>query len=114
MDGVRILSQKTTGSVSLIVPILFSIISLIVLLVIVVAIRRAVLDRDVSWLTLSLLPIIIFVVTVGLTVYSFRLYFAPIETTYKVILSDDVSVKEFYEKYKIISQEGEIYEVRER
>lgn len=36
------------------------------------------------------------------------------ETQYKVIISDEVSMNEFAENYKIISQEGKIYTVRER
>lgn len=33
---------------------------------------------------------------------------------YKVIISDDISFKEFYDKYEIIKVEGKIYTVRER
>ena len=36
------------------------------------------------------------------------------ETQYKVIISDEVSMNEFVEKYEIIDQEGKIYTVRER
>ena len=36
------------------------------------------------------------------------------ETQYKVIISDDVSLNEFNERYEIIDQEGKIYTVRER
>lgn len=36
------------------------------------------------------------------------------ETQYKVIISDDVSLNEFNERYEIIDQEGRIYTVRER
>ena len=32
----------------------------------------------------------------------------------KVIVSDEVSMNEFYEKYNVIEQEGKIYTVRER
>ena len=33
---------------------------------------------------------------------------------YKVTISDDVSLTEFYEKYEIIEQDGKIYTVKER
>lgn len=33
---------------------------------------------------------------------------------YKVIISDEVSMNEFLDKYEIIDQEGKIYTVRER
>lgn len=36
------------------------------------------------------------------------------EPHYKVIISDEVSMNEFLERYEIISQEGKIYTVRER
>ena len=35
------------------------------------------------------------------------------ETQYKVIISDEVSMNEFLERYEIIDQEGKIYTVRE-
>lgn len=36
------------------------------------------------------------------------------ETHYKVIISDEVSMNDFLERYEIIDQEGKIYTVRER
>lgn len=36
------------------------------------------------------------------------------ETRYKVTISDKVKMNEFYERYKIINQEGKIYTVEER
>ena len=36
------------------------------------------------------------------------------ETQYKVVISDEVSMNEFLERYEIIEQEGKIYTVRER
>lgn len=36
------------------------------------------------------------------------------ETHYKVIISDEVSMNEFSEKYEIIDQDGKIYTIRER
>ena len=35
------------------------------------------------------------------------------ETQYKVIITDEVPMKDFLDKYEIISQEGKIYTVRE-
>ena len=37
-----------------------------------------------------------------------------VETQYKVIVSDEVSVNEFLEKYKILDQEGKIYTIVEK
>lgn len=36
------------------------------------------------------------------------------EVVYKVIISDEVSFNEFYEKYEILQKEGEIYTITER
>lgn len=36
------------------------------------------------------------------------------ETQYKVTISDEVQMNEFFDKYEIIDQEGKIYTVRER
>ena len=36
------------------------------------------------------------------------------ETQYKVIISDETLMNEFYDKYEIIKQEGKIFTVRER
>lgn len=36
------------------------------------------------------------------------------ETHYKVIISDEVSMNDFLERYEIMDQEGKIYTVRER
>ena len=36
------------------------------------------------------------------------------ETRSKVIISDEVSMNEFIEKYEVLDQEGKIYTVRER
>jgi hypothetical protein len=35
------------------------------------------------------------------------------ENQYKVTISDEVQMNEFFEKYKIVDQEGKIYTVRE-
>lgn len=37
-----------------------------------------------------------------------------VETQYKVIVSDEVSMNEFLEKYKILDQEGKIYTIVEK
>ena len=37
-----------------------------------------------------------------------------VETSYKVLVSDEVTLNEFLDKYEIIDQEGKIYTVRER
>lgn len=36
------------------------------------------------------------------------------ETQYKVTISDEVSMNDFYERYEVIEQDGKIFTVRER
>lgn len=36
------------------------------------------------------------------------------ETQYKVAISDEVNMGDFFEKYELVDQEGKIYTVRER
>lgn len=36
------------------------------------------------------------------------------ETQYKVIISDEVSMTEFYERYEVIGQDGKIFTVKEK
>ncbi len=39
---------------------------------------------------------------------------ATYETQYKVTISDEVSMNDFYEHYEVIDQDGKIFTVRER
>lgn len=114
MEGIVVVSEVRLEHTPLVVPIMFVSIGLILLVVIALAIRLAIINKDVGWLVSTLLPLIVLVATVWLAVYSFTLYFEPVKTTYKVIVSDDVSVNKFLEKYEIVSIDGKIYEVRER
>lgn len=51
----------------------------------------------------------------GALIVGFNANGAPIEyeTQYKITISDEVSMNEFFERYEIINQEGKIYTVRE-
>ena len=61
-------------------------------------------------------------ITIGVVVGALFSYIAansaqePIayKNRYKVIISDKVSMNEFYERYEVIDQEGKIYTVEER
>ena len=114
MEGIVVVSEAMSEHVPLVVPIMFIGIGLILSVVIVLAIRLAIINEDAGWLVMTLLPLIVLVVTVWLAVYSFELYFEPVKTSYKVIVSDDVSVNKFLEKYEIIKQDGLVYEVKEK
>ena len=36
------------------------------------------------------------------------------ETRYKVLISDEVQMNDFFEKYEIVDQDGKIYEIKEK
>lgn len=36
------------------------------------------------------------------------------ETRYKVVISDEVQMNDFFENYEIVSQDGKIYEIKEK
>ena len=50
-----------------------------------------------------------FIVTLGITKTP-----TAYETQYKVTISDEVSMNDFYEHYEVIEQDGKIFIVRER
>lgn len=64
---------------------------------------------DIPWLG------IILAIAVGVCVLAGWITNEPqYETQYKVTVSDEVSMNEFFEHYEIIDQEGKIYIVREK
>lgn len=111
MEGVNILSETVTRDISIlgcIVLICLGIISLIVsILLLVVSIQEGL----GTYVFLSAIAILVsFVVgTIGIVNLSEKPYIV-----YKVTIDDNVSFKEFNERYEIIKQDGLIYEVKEK
>jgi energy-coupling factor transporter transmembrane protein EcfT len=50
----------------------------------------------------------------GVTSGTFSATPSAYETQYKVTISDEVSMNDFYEHYEVIDQDGKIFTVRER
>ena len=57
----------------------------------------------------SLIGAMAFLITAGVSM-------KPTEfiDTYKVIISDDIKLNEFYERYEILEQEGKIFTIKEK
>jgi hypothetical protein len=68
-----------------------------------------------AFLCMSLTMLIACSVILGLlTGFGIKGEATEYETQYKVIIDENVSLKDFYEQYEVIDQEGEIFIVRER
>ena len=113
MEGVTILSEIVTWDISIsgVVLICVGIIFLIVGILYLVA---SIQERLKSYAFISVI-MILFSFAIGMIgiIKITNLSEEPY-TVYKVTVDDDVSFKEFNEKYEIIKQDGLIYEVRER
>lgn len=70
--------------------------------------------EDCWWNLLIVLPTAVFGVIFGLIVGFGDGVPTEYKTEYKVIISDEVPMNDFLDRYEIISQEGKIYTVRER
>ena len=112
MDGVTILNTITSNECSEIAGIM--------LLIGVFAFLISVLIRIISYIGDNsnksiILCVTFFIVSLISTVIGIILASNSTEiTTYEVIISEEVSFKDFTSKYEIIEQRGEIYIVKER
>lgn len=115
MTGVEILTA-TEVVVASTFNVWIGIVALIVCIIIGGIINYIAAGRWRDWTDgiagcyLSLLPGFI----VALAVVSITASPTEYETQYKVTVSDEVFINEFYEKYEVIDQEGKIFTVREK
>jgi len=112
MEGITILAQKTiditigytwgfTG---------FSVLGIALLVIGILCITIMICEKDIDGFML-----IMSIIVICLGTLTFRL--SPIKedvTEYKVLISDNISFNEFYEKYVVENKEGEIYTIREK
>lgn len=120
MNGVEVLASTEIAKVSSYNwSIFWKTYSFVLLLFFVVGIIVGIytfvnwIDLLLSIVMAGLIGIIIGAIAGFLLGFSFAKPLSYI-SEYKVILSDDVSMNEFMDKYEIIDQEGRIYTVRER
>ena len=112
MEGVTILSEMVTRDISIFGCITLICIGIVYLVVGIVCLVISVREQvQGSFVLLSVIIILagFALGIIGITHLSDKPY-----TVYKVTINDDVSFKEFNEKYEIIKQDGLIYEVKER
>lgn len=64
--------------------------------------------------TFAVIGMIILILSVILMVGCVTIENPTGEYTYQVTFDDNVSINEIYEKYEIISQEGKIWEIKEK
>lgn len=102
MTGVTILNSYVVNGVSY--ALLFLGIALIMF---ICSIREFIRNGYIAGSILVILSVFM----TGLSVISFK---APEKVLYEVIISDDVGLKEFRERYEIVDQRGDIFIVEER
>ena len=113
MDGITVLA---TNIITATHPILNSIVSIIIMLMIIsflIVVIGALLGHDTTigigglgLIVLSLAIILCFPIGAATQV--------PDYNTYEVILDDSVSMNEFMEKYEVLEQRDKIYVIKEK
>lgn len=116
MNGITILNETTLT----LEPIARFIITMaiiffgIIFLLCIIGIIKSIQNRDRSCVITSLIGTLLSML-LG-TIFVFRLDYKcnhPV-TQYEVLISDEVNFSEFYQKYEVIEQRGEIYVIQER
>ena len=106
LKGVEILSAKD-GSIPIPLSIFLGVLCFIVVVLSAYIIFCAVSERSFGGTIIGLLFLVISIF-LSWTVINKTINPTPI---YKVLVSDSVSMNEFYSKYKILSVEGKIYTI---
>ena len=106
MEGLEILSAKD-GSMPISLGIFLGVLCFIVVVLSACIIFGAVSERSIGGTIIGLLFLVISIF-LSWTVINKTINPTPI---YKVLVSDSVSMNEFYSKYKILSIEGKIYTI---
>lgn len=116
MNGITILNETTLTlepSARFIVTMVIIFFGVIFLLCII-GIIKSIQDRDRSCLITSLMGILLSMLLGTILVLRFDYKCNHPVTQYEVLISDEVNFSEFYQKYEIIEQRGEIYVIQER
>lgn len=115
MDGVTILNtitENASNTAGLVVALIFSIVVIILSFIAIIAVS----DKFSEFNGFVIAYIITGIVGISFLIVSILDLNTPQEpqTLYEVIISEEVSFKDFTSKYEIIEQRGEIYIVKER
>ena len=116
IEGIEILSQSEVGTN---IGMNWWAFGLITALFFVVGLVLAIIDtcpEGIEWLGCVFIGLLVGVLGCLFGALIGRAVGKPteFETQYKVIISDEVQMNEFLEKYEIIDQEGKIYTIREK
>ncbi len=85
--------------------------------VLIIIVGIIVLGVSLTCITQDIDPILLALLLAGFfTIFLFLLGETKIDSypTYEVIITDEISMVELNEKYEIVKQRGEIYEIKER
>lgn len=109
LEGITVLNEFTANVFNADAFLWGFLISAIV--IVGICIIAAIINHDESWLMIGavlILPCLLFGVSCG------DCFFAIEETQYKVLISEEVSMTEFNERYEIVDHEGQIFTIREK
>lgn len=111
IDGVHILKQQSNVSFNNDIVFGISLAVFIVLLLLSLGISIVSIVYKEWWILF-----IIMIITIGMGVLSFCLYSHAVRryVEYVVTVDDSVRFNDFYNKYEIIKEDGEIYTIRDR
>jgi len=115
LKGIEVLSQAEVVAEAIFnwkaFWIAFAVVGVIGIIISIIALH------DVGWDAVAIFAAVIVVVAGGLTGAMMGAVFEipkTYETQYKVIISDEVQMNEFFEEYEIVDQDGKIYIIREK
>lgn len=118
MEGVRILASEeiATAWATWNWEAFWAAIGISVVVALIAGVIFGIQESDFfAFLFMSLTMLIACSVILGLLAgFGIKGEVTEYETQHKVIIDENVSLKDFYEQYEVIDQEGEIFTVRER
>lgn len=114
MTGIEILAIEDTVVGSVFNWTVFWIaFGVLILVAITIGIYKAIKHSDRSILSICIATALLFGGVSGVVLGNMFSIPTEYETRYKIIISEEVKMIEFFENYEIVNQEGKIYTVKE-
>ena len=116
MNGITILNETTLtlDPLARFLTIMMIIFSGIAFLLGIFGIIKSIKDRDRCCLICSLIETLSSMLLGTILIFRFDYKCNHPVTQYEVLISDEVNFSEFYQKYEVVEQRGEIYVIQER
>ncbi len=116
MNGITILNETTITlePLAILFTIMVIILSGIAFLISIIGIILSIKNRDSDCLIVSVIGTLLSMLFGTILILRFDYKCNHPVTQYEVLISDEVNFNEFYQKYEIIEQRGEIYVIQER